>query len=158
MFAAKNPERVGGIKPSPPVLAAVLFSTLTGGANGTAVAGVDFTAIADQLVQFAAGETVKMVTVSILGNTTPEAAKTFSVVLSSPTGGASIQTGTGTGTTTGWWKRAPPPWCQKPCTCWSSGAASAVGAAAKPSRAMAPSTLQSRLNRMVTTSLPGRVR
>jgi Calx-beta domain len=55
-------------------------------ANGTAVAGSDYTAVPATTVTFAAGETSKTVTVPVLGDTSPEPTETFTVGLSSPVG------------------------------------------------------------------------
>lgn len=63
---------------------------------GTATAGMDFTPIADQLISFAPGETSKMVTVDVFGDTAVETNETFTVVLSNPTN-ALIVKGTGMG-------------------------------------------------------------
>lgn len=69
---------------------------------GTATAGSDFAAIANQTITFAPGETSKTVTVPIVGDTLDEARnETFQVVLSAVTpGGVSFQKDTGTGTIT----------------------------------------------------------
>ncbi len=67
-------------------------------ADGTANAGSDFTAApADSQLTFAPGEITKTITVEVIGDTAPEADKTFSVVLSAPTN-ATLTDGTGTGT------------------------------------------------------------
>lgn len=63
----------------------VTFSTGTG---GTATAGSDYTAVANQVVSFAAGETVKTVNVPVLSDAiTPEADETVNLTLTAPTGG-----------------------------------------------------------------------
>ncbi len=65
-------------------------------ANGTALAGTDYNALAGTL-SFAPGETSKDVSVAILGDTSPEPSETFSVSLSGPVGaaiGRSVATGT----------------------------------------------------------------
>jgi hypothetical protein len=54
--------------------------------NGTSNAA-DFTGSTTGTVSFAAGETSKTITVNVVGDTTIEATETFSVQLSSPTGG-----------------------------------------------------------------------
>ncbi len=64
--------------------------------NGTAVAPEDFAAASGQLV-FAAGETSKMVTVAVNGDTTPEYDETFTLQLSAPSSGATIGDGVGLG-------------------------------------------------------------
>jgi predicted extracellular nuclease len=66
--------------------------------NGTATAGSDYAAVALSGQTIAAGATSKTVSVSINGDTTPEANETFTVNLSSPTGGAVIGDGQATGT------------------------------------------------------------
>jgi chitinase len=65
-------------------------------ANGTASAGTDYTATSGTL-SFAAGETSKTVTVAVRGDTVVEANETLGLTLSAPSG-ATIGTGTGTGT------------------------------------------------------------
>ncbi|HEX6686849.1 MAG TPA: Calx-beta domain-containing protein, partial [Candidatus Limnocylindrales bacterium] len=66
-------------------------------ANNTAVAPGDYTAASGQLT-FTAGQTSKPVTVNIAGDTAIEADESFSLNLSSPTGGAVIADGLGVGT------------------------------------------------------------
>ena len=72
--------------------------------NGTAVAGTDFTAVANTL-SFAPGVTSQTVTVTLLGRKTGKVNKGFTVVLSSPTsaptGSATLGTATSTVTITG---------------------------------------------------------
>ncbi|TWU59486.1 Serine-aspartate repeat-containing protein F precursor [Rubripirellula tenax] len=63
----------------------VAFAT----ANGTATAGSDYTANSGTL-NFAAGETSKTITVVIIEDTNDESNETFTVTLSSPTGGATL--------------------------------------------------------------------
>ncbi len=58
---------------------------------GTATAGQDFTAAMSGVLRFNPGETSRVIPVSILGDTTPEADETFSVGLSNPVN-ASIST------------------------------------------------------------------
>ncbi len=65
-------------------------------ANGTATAGTDYAAQSGTLT-FAAGETSKVVHVSVTGDTAVEANETLSLALSSPSG-ATIARGTATGT------------------------------------------------------------
>jgi len=69
-------------------------------ADGTAVAGSDYTAISPaQTVTFAPGETQKSVSVATsLDNLHSEGSETFVVNLSNPSAGAGIGTGQGTGT------------------------------------------------------------
>jgi hypothetical protein len=64
-------------------------------ANGAALAGSDYTAMSTNLT-FAAGVTSVTFTVAIIGDTVKESTETFTVVLSAPTGGATIAVGTGT--------------------------------------------------------------
>ena len=64
-------------------------------ANGTATAGVDYTA-ANGTISFAPGVTTQQVHVDILGDTTVEPNETFSVTLSNPSG-VSIARATATG-------------------------------------------------------------
>ncbi len=66
----------------------VTFDVAT--ANGTATAGSDYVALALTGQTIAAGATSKTVSVTINGDTTPEANETFTVNLSNPTGGAVI--------------------------------------------------------------------
>ncbi len=65
---------------------------------GTATAGTDFTATTGTLT-FAAGVTTQTITVKVTGDTTVEAAETFTVALSNPTG-ATIARTTATATIT----------------------------------------------------------
>ncbi len=66
-------------------------------ANGTATAGSDYTATTGT-VTFMPGMTSQTITVPILGDTTPESNETFTVTLTSPTGGATLGTAVGTAT------------------------------------------------------------
>ncbi|MGV0992941.1 MAG: glycosyl hydrolase family 8 [Mycobacterium sp.] len=72
---------------------AVAYATTS---NGTATAGEDYVAGAGTLT-FAAGETVKSVTVGVIGDTTVESNETFTVKLSTPSG-ATISHARATGT------------------------------------------------------------
>ena len=72
---------------------AVNFAT----ADGTATSGSDYTAASGTLT-FAAGETTKTIAVTTIDDSVVESAETVLVNLSSPTGGATIITGQGTGT------------------------------------------------------------
>ena len=65
-------------------------------ANGSAIAGGDFTGIASK-VSFAAGERTKPVSISVLGDTVVEPSETFFVSLAAPQG-AVIADGLGTAT------------------------------------------------------------
>jgi hypothetical protein len=66
-------------------------------ANGTALAGSDYTAVAPTVLTFAAGETAKTVTVPVTGDLVDEPDETFLLKLSSPTG-ATVSDDTGTAT------------------------------------------------------------
>ncbi len=66
-------------------------------ADGTATAGADYLAASGTLV-FAAGQTTKTITVSVLGDKLLEPDETFFVNLTSPTGGATITRAQATGT------------------------------------------------------------
>ena len=67
-------------------------------ANGTAIAGTDYTAVSG-VVTFTPGVTSQPINVPILGNTIFQANRQFTVTLSSPSGGGS-SLGTSTGTAT----------------------------------------------------------
>lgn len=64
-------------------------------ADGSAVAGQDYTATSGTLT-FAGGETTKTITVPITNDTAFETVESFTVVLSTPTGGAVIDVATAT--------------------------------------------------------------
>ena len=64
--------------------------------NGSAVAGTDYTAVAPTVETFTAGQTSKNVSVAIIPNTVQQAARTFSLSLSAPSGATVFRT-TGTG-------------------------------------------------------------
>jgi len=66
-------------------------------ADGTAIAGSDYTAVASGTVYFAPGETTKTILVQTLNDTVIEPTETFAVNLSNPVG-ASIARGQGIGT------------------------------------------------------------
>lgn len=66
-------------------------------ANGTTDAA-DFAGALTGTVSFAAGQTSATVTVTIAGDTIVEPSETYNVILSSPTGGATILDGSGLGT------------------------------------------------------------
>ena len=66
-------------------------------ADGTAKAGEDFTAASGTLT-FAAGETVKTVSVAVLDDAHDEGEETMKLLLSNATGGARIRDGEATGT------------------------------------------------------------
>ena len=61
--------------------------------NGSATAGSDYGSVSGQLV-FAPGETSKVINIPILEDATDEPNQNFTLTLSSPTGGATIGTGT----------------------------------------------------------------
>jgi hypothetical protein len=65
-------------------------------ANGTALAGSDYTAASGTLT-FAPGQTSQTVTVNVMGNTTVEPNETFAVNLSAASG-ATLFDGQGVGT------------------------------------------------------------
>jgi hypothetical protein len=67
-------------------------------ANGTATPGSDYLTVSGQ-VSFAAGETVKTISVPIVGDQVPEANETFTILLSNPMG-ATVADGLATGTVT----------------------------------------------------------
>ncbi len=70
-------------------------------ANGTAIAGSDYTAVADTLVTFSPGQTSRTVTVQVTGDPAIEGDETFSVQLHDAAGasvGALIDSGEGVGT------------------------------------------------------------
>lgn len=66
-------------------------------ANGTAVAPGDYTATSGTLT-FLAGETSKTVSVPTIDDTVVESAETFTMTLSSPSGGATLETASATAT------------------------------------------------------------
>ncbi|MGI8810038.1 MAG: Calx-beta domain-containing protein [Acidimicrobiales bacterium] len=72
--------------------ASVVWST----ADGTAAASSDYTAVAPTTVGFGPGETIKTLSVTVLGDTAAEANETFLVRLTVPIG-ASIADGSGLG-------------------------------------------------------------
>jgi hypothetical protein len=68
------------------IAATVNFST----AGGTGTAGADYTAVLNQTITFAPGETLKRVMVPILSDATAEADETIRLSLTTPTGGTTI--------------------------------------------------------------------
>ena len=60
-----------------------------GAANGTAAAGVDYVATSGT-VTFDAGQTSRPITVGLLTDVGANPIRSFSVVISNPTGGASL--------------------------------------------------------------------
>ncbi len=83
---------------STPAAAAAFQVTFTS-SNGTAVSGVDYTAVNGNL-NFAIGDTSKTITVPISTDSTVEGDETFTVTLSNPTGGATLGTAAAVGTIT----------------------------------------------------------
>ena len=73
------------------------FSVNYATANGSAMAGSDYTAASGTLT-FAAGETTKTITVATIDDSVVESAETVLVNLSSPTNGATITAAQGSGT------------------------------------------------------------
>ena len=69
------------------------------GSGGSATSGTDYTALSSGTLTFTAGQTSKMITLSVTGDDTDEPDETVEVTLSSPTN-ATISTATGTGTIT----------------------------------------------------------
>jgi bacillolysin len=67
---------------SPPSAQTVTVSAVT--SNGTATAGLDYTATGPATLTFAPGETTKTFAVNVVGDTTDETDETFNVTLSSP--------------------------------------------------------------------------
>ena len=67
--------------------------------NGTTNAA-DFVSTAGGMVNFADGETSKTITIDVAGDLVVEPSETFTVVLDTPTGGATITDGSGLGTIT----------------------------------------------------------
>jgi PKD repeat protein len=65
--------------------------------DGTAIAGSDYVA-ASGTITFAAGETSKTVSITIIGDTTQEADEAFIITLSNPVGGLEIADAVATGT------------------------------------------------------------
>lgn len=76
----------------------VNFTVAGSGAN--AAATTDFSGALTGTVSFAAGETRKVITVLVVGDTVTELNETFTLTLSSPTSGLSLGTGTATATIT----------------------------------------------------------
>ena len=73
--------------------------TVTGsGANAAAAADFTGAALPTGTVSFAAGETSKLVTINVAGDTTAEANEGFTVTLSAPSAGTTITTAAATGT------------------------------------------------------------
>ena len=68
-------------------------------ASGTATSGTDFTPATGTLTFTAGGGTTQQITVQVIGDTQVEPNESFTVTLSSPSGGV-IQTGGGVGTGT----------------------------------------------------------
>jgi endoglucanase len=68
--------------------------------NDTAKSGSDFTAVSNREIVIAAGETSRTTTVPVVGDLIGENLETFKVALTSPTGGAVVDDGTGVVTIT----------------------------------------------------------
>lgn len=109
-IAATNANRAEGNSGSTPFTFTVTRSGNTSGATSVtyAVTGSgaasatasDFAGgtLPSDTINFAAGETSKVVTINVRGDTTAESNEGFTVTLSNPTGGANITTATATGT------------------------------------------------------------
>ncbi len=89
--------------------AATSAQSVAWGLSGGTATAADFTGATSGTVTFAAGETTKTVTLTILGDTVVEANETVSVVLSNASSGLRIATGTATATITNDDTAAPPP-------------------------------------------------
>ena len=98
-------------------LSATANNTITVGyssANGTAIAGQDYTAASGTLT-FAPGATAQQINVSVIGDTTVEPTETFTVTLSGPTN-ATLSTATATGSITNDDSATQPPTNPPPTT------------------------------------------
>jgi hypothetical protein len=103
--ATSTPEGDSGTHP---VTLNLILSSVSGAAttvvvntqNGTAIAGTDYTALVNQTVTIAAGQTTAPVTINVIGNTLFEPDKSFTVNLSSPTNATLGATTSGTVTIT----------------------------------------------------------
>lgn len=103
-LAIQDASLVEGDRNSQPLLFSVTLDAPSGQtvqvtyatANGTAVAGVDYTAVSGVLT-FAPGQTSRTISVPVLGDLLPEQNETFLVLLSSPQN-ATISKGQGIGT------------------------------------------------------------
>ena len=78
-FAVIEITRTGGAD----LIGSVLFNT----SNGTATAGMDYTALTNETVTFARGETLKRVMIPILSDTVTEFDETIRLQLTTPLGG-----------------------------------------------------------------------
>jgi ELWxxDGT repeat protein len=67
-------------------------------ADGTAVAGIDYTKVNTTTLTFAPGEISKQIVIPLIGDLIDEVDKTFTINLSNPTGDATIGKTTATGT------------------------------------------------------------
>jgi hypothetical protein len=86
-------------------LNAAAYSTLTvnwsaAGTGASAASTADFSGAMSGTLTFAAGESVKTITLNVVGDTTAEANETFAVSLSTPSTGLSIATASATATIT----------------------------------------------------------
>lgn len=77
--------QVGILRGENEAAATVDFTTT----DGTAIAGVDYVGVTNT-IQFAPGERMKWLQVPVLGNGVKDAARSFGIALSNPTGGASL--------------------------------------------------------------------
>jgi predicted extracellular nuclease len=84
----------GGVAPA----GGISFTVQT--ADVSANAGTDYAAIAGTSYSIAEGQSSTTVNVAIVGDTVPEGNETFQLTISSPSGGATIASGGGTGTGT----------------------------------------------------------
>ncbi len=89
--------------------AATSSQTINWGLSGGTATAADFTGATSGALTFAAGETTKTITLTILGDTVVETNETVSIVLSNPSSGLQIATGTATATITNDDTAAPPP-------------------------------------------------
>ena len=78
--------------------AAIAVQTISWGLSGGTATAADFSSPTSGTLTFAAGETVKTIALTILGDTVVESNETVSLVLSSPSVGLQIKTATATAT------------------------------------------------------------
>jgi len=102
--SAVNPEGNSGTTPFTFTVTRAGNVSLTHSVNwavsGAAVTGADFVGgvLPTGTVNFAAGETSKVITVNVAGDTAVESNEAFTVTLSAPTGGATLATASASGT------------------------------------------------------------
>ncbi len=89
--------------------AATATETINWGLSGGTATNADFSSATSGTLTFAAGETTKTVTLTILGDTVVEPNETVSIALSNASSGLRIATGTATATITNDDTAAPPP-------------------------------------------------